>query len=177
MSQKLQIPQIIALAQLAGFSGDDLPTAVAVALAESSGNPQAYNPERAAGAPEGQGSFGLWQIYLHAHPEFRGQNLFDPQTNAAAAYAIYAAAGHSFRPWSTFTAGAYLAHLDDVNAALASNSADTTATASAGDSGGGDTTAAPADSSTPGWTPDGGQTIALLLGGALVFALIRAFAS
>jgi hypothetical protein len=122
----LQIPQIIGLAANAGFSGDDLATAVAVALVESEGgNPQAYNPETAAGAPQGQGSFGLWQIYLHAHPEYAGVNLFDPQTNAAAAFAVYSAAGNSFRPWSTFTAGSYLAHLDAVNQVLAGS--DTTA--------------------------------------------------
>jgi Lysozyme like domain len=114
----LQISQLLGLASQAGFSGADLATAVAVALAESSGNPDAYNPERAAGAAEGHGSFGLWQIYLEAHPEFAGQNLFDPQTNAAAAYAVYSAAGNSFRPWSTFVSGAYLTHLEAVNQAL-----------------------------------------------------------
>jgi len=154
----LLIPQIAALAANAGFSGPDLATAVAVALAESGGNPQAYNPERAAGAPDGQGSFGLWQIYLHAHPEYAGQNLFDPQTNALAAYAIYAAAGDTFRPWSTFTAGAYLRHLDAVNQALAST--DVTATA---------------DDSTPptDWGgPDGGQLLTLVVGGGILFYLI-----
>lgn len=117
----LQIPQLLGLASQAGFSGADLATAVAVALAESSGNPDAYNPERAAGAAEGHGSFGLWQIYLTAHPEFAGQNLFDPQTNAAAAYAVYAAAGDSFRPWSTFISGAYQVQLAAVNQALAAS--------------------------------------------------------
>jgi len=122
----LQIPQLLGLASQAGFSGADLATAVAVALAESSGNPEAYNPERAAGAPEGQGSFGLWQIYLHAHPEFAGQNLFDPQTNAVAAYAVYSAAGNSFHPWSTFVSGAYLAQLEAVNQVLAASPDSTT---------------------------------------------------
>jgi hypothetical protein len=111
---KLSIPQLIGVAQNAGFSGPDLQTAVAIALAESGGDPNAYNPERAAGAVQGHGSFGLWQIYLTAHPEFSGQNLFDPNINAAAAYSVYAAAGNSFRPWSTFKNGAYLAHMDPV---------------------------------------------------------------
>ena len=57
---KLQIPQLIGLAQNAGFQGDDLATAVAVALAESGGDPSAYNPEKQAGAASGKGSFGLW---------------------------------------------------------------------------------------------------------------------
>jgi hypothetical protein len=96
---------VASVAENAGFNGQDLTTAVAVAYAESSGNPNAYNPETAAGTPKGQGSYGLWQIYLKAHPEYNGQNLFDPQTNANAAYAIYAAAGDTFSPWSTYAAG------------------------------------------------------------------------
>lgn len=125
---KLAIPQILGLAANAGFSGDDLVTAAAVALAESGGDPQAYNPEQSAGAAQGHGSFGLWQIYLTAHPEFAGENLLDPQVNAAAAYAVYSAAGGSFRPWSTFQSGAYEANVAVVNQALAA-SPDITASA------------------------------------------------
>jgi hypothetical protein len=123
---KLEIPQLIALAAGAGFVGDDLTTAVSIALAESGGDPNAYNPERAANTPQGAGSFGLWQIYLKAHPEYKGQNLFDPQLNASAAFAVYSSAGNSFRPWSTFGNGAYLAHVDTVNGII-SASQDTTA--------------------------------------------------
>jgi Lysozyme like domain len=123
---KLEIPQLIALAAGAGFVGDDLTTAVSIALAESGGDPNAYNPERAANTPQGYGSFGLWQIYLKAHPEYKGQNLFDPQLNASAAFAVYSSAGNSFRPWSTFGNGAYLAHVDTVNGIIAA-SQDTTA--------------------------------------------------
>jgi Lysozyme like domain len=105
--------QIQQLAANAGFSGDDLNTAVAIALAESfpSGNPNSYNPETSAGAPAGKGSYGLWQIYLAAHPEFAGQNLFDPQTNANAAYSVYLKAG-GFSPWTTYTSGAYQQYLN-----------------------------------------------------------------
>jgi hypothetical protein len=99
---------IYSLAVNAGFSGADAVTAVAIALAESSGNANAYNPELAAqavnGAPDGQGSAGLWQIYQFAHPEFAGENLYDPQTNANAAFAVYSSAGNSFTPWATFKA-------------------------------------------------------------------------
>jgi hypothetical protein len=100
--------QIAQYAAAAGFTGNDLLTAVDIALAESSGNPAAYNPETAAsgGTPQGQGSYGLWQIYLKMHPEFQGMNLADPQTNANAAYSIYAVAG-GFTPWSTYTSGEY----------------------------------------------------------------------
>lgn len=106
--------QIGQLAAAAGFSGRDLNVAVAVALAESvpSGNPNSYNPETQAGTPQGQGSYGLWQIYLKVHPEFSGWNLFDPMQNARAAFSVYSAAGNSFRPWSTFNSGKYAAFLN-----------------------------------------------------------------
>lgn len=95
----------------AGFSGPDLTTAVAICYAESGGNPNAYNPETQAGAPEGKGSYGLWQIYLFKHPEFEGQNLYDPQTNANAAFSIYTASGQDFSAWTTFDSGKYTAYL------------------------------------------------------------------
>lgn len=98
----------------AGFSGNDLITAVAIALAESGGNADAYNPEILAGTPSGQGSKGLWQIYTKVHPEL-DSNLYDAQTNADAAFVVYQQAGNSFRPWSTFKSGAYSSHLDSAN--------------------------------------------------------------
>lgn len=96
---------IARLAYAAGFRGQDLRTAVAIAMAESSGNPNAYNPERAAGTRAGRGSYGLWQIYLTAHPEYAGANLYDPLTNAKVAYAVYRQAGNRFTPWSTYNSG------------------------------------------------------------------------
>jgi soluble lytic murein transglycosylase-like protein len=103
--ERLSFNALVSLAQDAGFDTDSQ-TAAAIALAESGGDPNAYNPETQAGAPEGKGSYGLWQIYLHAHPEYEGQDLTDPQTNAEAAYAIYSKA-KGFSPWSTFKNGAY----------------------------------------------------------------------
>ena len=116
--QPLTIDQIAQLAANAGFSGQDLATAVSIALAESGGHADAYNPERAAGAAQGKGSYGLWQIYITAHPEFSAAELIQPDYNAAAAFAVYTQAGHSFKPWSTFKNGAYLAHMDAVNAVI-----------------------------------------------------------
>lgn len=107
---KLSAQDIAVYARSAGFSGDDLTQAVAIALAESNGNPNAYNPETAAGTPQGQGSYGLWQIYLKAHPEFAGFDLYDPLQNANAAYQIWAQSG--FGAWSTYKNGAYQAFLD-----------------------------------------------------------------
>jgi hypothetical protein len=108
---KLSAKEIATVARNAGFDGSFLSTAVAIALAESGGNVLAYNAELQAGTPQTRGSYGLWQIYRHAHPEFDGWNLNDPQVNANAAYSIFKAAGFSFRPWSTYKNGSYSAHL------------------------------------------------------------------
>jgi hypothetical protein len=99
--------QLQQLAQNAGFTGDDINTAAAVALAESSGNPGAVGDLNLTPG----GSVGLWQINLKAHPEYTAAQLMDPQTNANAAFAIYAAAGNSFSPWSTFKSAVYLSYL------------------------------------------------------------------
>jgi hypothetical protein len=114
---RLSPTEIQMYASNAGFTGQDLATAVAIALAESSGIPTAYNPETQArgGTPQGKGAYGLWQIYLRDHPEFEGSNLLDPQTNANAAFSVYQAAG--FRPWSTYKYGQYRAFLPSVPAA------------------------------------------------------------
>jgi hypothetical protein len=109
---KLQPSDVAAVAQTAGFSGSDLEIAIAIAFAESSGNPYAI------GDLELGISVGLWQVNLKAHPEFQGVNLMDPQTNANAAYSIYVAAGMSFAPWSTFKNGAYRANLQLASSAV-----------------------------------------------------------
>lgn len=101
----LNSSQIAQLAYKAGFRGDALNIAVAIALAESGGNARAYNPELAAGTPPGSGSRGLWQIYGVAHPEFNNDSAFDPETNARAAYKVFREAGNRFTPWSTYNAG------------------------------------------------------------------------
>lgn len=147
----LSIPQILTLAADAGFSGPDLATAAAVALAESSppGNSLGpYNPEQKAGAAPGQGSYGLWQIYLTAHPEYDSNQLTnDPAYNARAAFGVYSAAGASFRPWTTYNSGKYLGFLPQVQAAIAASSPEAAATDASATGGDGtvDGAAAPID--------------------------------
>src|SRR5579871_849779 len=109
--------EIAQYAAAAGFSGADLVTAVAIALAESSGTPGAVN------TADPGGSYGLWQINLAAHPEYAGAvqsgQIFDPAFNAAAAFAVYQAAGASFRPWSTYPpSSGYLAQAQQGVASL-----------------------------------------------------------
>jgi hypothetical protein len=112
---KLSPEQIAQAAHDAGFRGHDLTTAVAIALAESAGDPRAHNPV----PPDN--SYGLWQINMIGAlgPDRRDQfdldansELFDPETNARAAFAI-SGKGDSFQPWTTFTSGAYKRHLDE----------------------------------------------------------------
>lgn len=109
---KLQPSDIASYAANAGFAGNDLQIAIAIALAESSGNPYAIG-DLTLGV-----SVGLWQVNLKAHPEYQGVNLMDPQTNANAAFAIYQSAGNSFAPWSTFKNGAYQANLQAASSAV-----------------------------------------------------------
>lgn len=106
--------QISVYAQQAGFTGQDLITAVAIAMAESSGNPRANGDLSLTPG----GSVGLWQINLKYHPEFNGLDLTDPQTNANAAYSVYAAANFSFSPWSTYKSGAYAQYVGDASAGV-----------------------------------------------------------
>lgn len=70
----------------------------AIALAESGGNPRAYNPS---------GASGLWQILGSVYPG----NLFNPVINAINAIIKYRDAG-GFSPWVTYTSGAYEQYMD-----------------------------------------------------------------
>jgi hypothetical protein len=100
-------------AKIGGFSDADIPTAVAIAFAESGGNPKAHN------STPPDDSYGLWQINMLGDmgPARRKQfgissndALFDPTTNAKAAYAIYKGSG--WNAWTTYTSGKYKEHLD-----------------------------------------------------------------
>lgn len=111
--------QIAEYAHDAGFRGKDLATAVAIALAESGGRTKAHND-----LPPDD-SYGLWQINMLGAlgPERRRQfdldanrDLFDPETNAEAAFEI-SGRGESFRPWTTFTSGRHEQFLDDARRA------------------------------------------------------------
>jgi hypothetical protein len=111
----LSASAIATFAANAGFSGPDLVTAVSIALAESGGNPNALGD-----VGIGQGSFGLWQINSFYHPEYDPDFtiLYDPQTNANAAYSVYSVSGRTFKPWSTFNSGQYQAFVPQVQSAL-----------------------------------------------------------
>ena len=118
---KLTPEQIAGHAQAAGFRGEDLTTAVAVALAESGGRTQAHNTD----APDD--SYGLWQINMYGAlgPDRRerygldsDRELLDPATNAEAAYEVFRERGRSFEPWSAYTNGSYREFLDEARRAV-----------------------------------------------------------
>jgi len=77
----------------------------AIALAESSGNPAAVNPDDNNGT---QSSYGLWQISTgtHAPPS---PNWSDPITNAHLAIGKLNSQG--LGAWGTYTSGAYRKYL------------------------------------------------------------------
>lgn len=73
------------------------PTAAAIALAESGGNPKAHNAS---------GASGLWQILGQVVPG----NIYDPNVNARNAVKKYNDA-RGFSPWVTYETGEYKEHL------------------------------------------------------------------
>jgi hypothetical protein len=112
---KLSPEQVARHAHDAGFRGQDLTIAVAVALAESGGDPRAHN------ATPPDNSYGLWQVNMLGslgparRDEFgleSNRELFDPAVNARAANKI-SGDGQSWTPWTTYTSGAYKRHLDE----------------------------------------------------------------
>jgi cell wall-associated NlpC family hydrolase len=87
----------------AGFKGDSLKTAWAIAQRESSGRAEAFNPDRSTGDQ----SYGLFQINMlgglgpSRRQQFgikKNEDLFDPLTNAKAAYAM-SKGGKDFGAW------------------------------------------------------------------------------
>lgn len=104
--QKVASPrqqQLVSTLQKVGFQGKGLKTAYAIAMRESGGNPEAFNPDRTTGDQ----SYGLFQINMLGDmgPARRRQfgisgneQLLDPLTNARAAYKM-SRGGKDFGAW------------------------------------------------------------------------------
>lgn len=112
---KLPDDAIRDVALMAGFKGDALVTAIAVALEESGGNPDAVNVNKDKYRSRDR---GLWQINDHWHPEVSDAVAFDPTQAAAAAYAI-SHQGSNWTAWSAVKSGAYLMYLPRAKASVA----------------------------------------------------------
>lgn len=101
----------------AGFRGDDLVTAVAIAHVESTWNPNASNGTH----------FGLWQIAASHKGLVPGWNkpsdIFDPLLNARYAFALYSgrpgAGAAKFADWLPFEHDDYRQYLDQARQAVA----------------------------------------------------------
>lgn len=102
---------VASAARSAGFKGGALRTAIAVAMAESGGNPRAHG-DRSLG-----GSYGLWQVHHPSHPQYPIAKLLNARYNARAAYQI-SGGGRNWGPWTTFRTGAYRQFLDDADSAI-----------------------------------------------------------
>ena len=103
----------------AGFSGKALDTAFAVALAESGGRmdrPGDVNLQTKKWGP----SIGMFQIRSLKHwqdynsPQRDAKRLTDADFNAQSAFKI-SKGGTNWKPWSTYTSGAFLKYIDDAH--------------------------------------------------------------
>lgn len=97
----LSARQIGRAAYTAGFRGDSLVTAIAVAIGESSGRVEVVNSI---------GCVGLWQInqpvHVSAHPTWTRAWLQNAVNNARAAYSL-SGGGRTWGPWVVYTNGSY----------------------------------------------------------------------
>lgn len=106
----------------AGFRGEALVIAVAVAMGESGFDPDIHGDTSLTDSTWGP-SIGLMQIRSvnaeSGQGTWRdGTRLEDPLFNAKAAFAI-SGGGTNFQPWTIFTNGAYLGNMDEARAAVA----------------------------------------------------------
>ncbi|WP_157985154.1 D-alanyl-D-alanine carboxypeptidase family protein [Lentzea terrae] len=104
----------------AGFRGQALKTAVAIALAESGGRADAKGDTGITDGKWGP-SVGLWQIRsLHKQTGTGGERDVkantDPAVNAKHAWSI-SKHGTYWTPWSVYLNGSYRQHLDEAGAA------------------------------------------------------------
>lgn len=116
---------LLSILKKAGFKGQGLKTAYAVAMAESGGRRTAHNPN----AKTGDNSYGLFQINMLGSmgPARRKQyglksneQLFDPLTNAKIAYKM-SKGGTNWQPWSAYKNGSYKKHLGALRTTKAPN--------------------------------------------------------
>ena len=129
---------LMSILKQAGFKGDGLKMAYAIAMAESGGNARAHN----GNAGTGDNSYGLFQINMLGGmgPERRARYnlssndaLFDPLTNARVAYKM-SNGGKNWGPWSTYTNGAYQKYYGGSSASVKNSGG---GSSSAGGGGGG----------------------------------------
>ena len=116
----LSTDQLVALAKQVGFNQQNAVIAAAVAKAESGGGSGKLNNTPSTGDL----SYGLWQINMidRLGPErlkqfgiYSYQQLYDPLTNARAAFIL--SGGSNFSPWSVYKSGKYKSFLPEAQKA------------------------------------------------------------
>lgn len=110
---------IVDAARDAGFTGENLIIAVAVALAESGGDPRAVSPPNTVGKAAGSRDHGLWQINDYYH-SFDKVLIYNAEYNAKQAFRIFTAGPprNSWNPWSTYRNGAYRKWMETARSAV-----------------------------------------------------------
>jgi hypothetical protein len=111
---KLTAAQIAGYAKQAGFPPDQIATAVAVAMAESGGDPNAVNRNN-----NGSTDYGLWQINTIHGSLLNQGNKFDPAANAKMALTVYQKAGNKWTPWTVYKTQSYRTFLPEATLAAA----------------------------------------------------------
>ena len=117
-------------AKRAGFSGQALTTAVAIALGESGGDPMATGDVSLQTAKWGP-SLGLFQNRTLKNPgawsgldgRRDASKMYDPQYNADFAYDLYRSKG-GFGDWSVYTSGKFTDYLDEARAGVSQSVGD-----------------------------------------------------
>lgn len=113
------VPTVLTDAQIAdlcyrkGFRGEALATMVAIILAESGGDPLAYNVT--GNDPPGSIDVGLVMINLYWHPNVTRAQAEDPDFAVGYAWEL-SQQGAYWGHWAAYNAGTYLAFMDRARA-------------------------------------------------------------
>lgn len=121
---RLTDQQLVSILKDAGFEGQGLKIAIAVARAESGARPKAYNNN-----PKTRDlSYGIFQINMKGvlGPDRRkryslpsNEALYQPEINAKIAYHM-SKGGKNWGPWGAYTNGSYRHHLASASSLLSS---------------------------------------------------------
>lgn len=162
-AQRLTPAQIAGYARGAGLTGPAVAIAVAIALAESGGNPRAthQNTDRHRSI-----DYGLWQINGFWHREYDTVQLLDPAYNARAMAAI-SKGGTDWGAWTTYSSGRWREYQAEATAGASSSTTDARGIQMPSLPSAGDVVDAvtPFDDWAKGWAR---QALALVLVGVLV---------
>lgn len=107
------IDKVANAAYAVGLRGDSLITAIAIAGAESGYRLGAHGDVSIGG------SYGPWQVYIPAHPEYSPEWLTESYLNNAQAMFQISGGGSNWNPWTTFFEGTYRKFLDEATEAAA----------------------------------------------------------